>query len=123
MSETALHTPAEARYFALCDSRPDEKFELYNGEIYAMGNTSFNHDLLKSQFGRKIGNHFDDNHIRCREIIEGKLHIGKNYFIPDIMVVYKKPKETAFSEPVVIVEILSDSTRAKDFGFKFREYS
>lgn len=98
------------------------KFECINGQIYAMGNTSFNHDLVKSELGFRISRHFDDHAINCRAIIEGKLHIGENYFIPDVMVVCKKSEEAAFSDPIIIIEILSDGTRIRDFGSKFKEY-
>lgn len=112
------------QYLAHCTDYPNEKFELFNGQLIAMGTASSNHDVLKAECTRKIGRFFDDNEIDCLAIPETKLTIGNHFFIPDVMIVCKKREQPSFdfNQPIVIIEILSDSTRGNDFTIKLNEY-
>lgn len=117
MSASVQEPFNQERYLTVCHENPDKKFELINGEIYAMGNTSFNHDLVKSELGFHIRNHFNHHQTNCRVIIEGKLSIGENYFIPDIMVVCKKNGGSRFFRPRC--DCGSAFGRNADKGFRY----
>jgi Uma2 family endonuclease len=46
----------------------------------------------------------------------------KNYFYPDIVVCERNPEKYYAEKPVLIVEVLSDTTRQFDLGDKFIQY-
>jgi Uma2 family endonuclease len=119
------YSPEE--YLAL-EELAEYRSEYYRGEIFAMSGGSANHNRI-------AGNVY----IALREAFEGKpceafitdmrLHIKKNslYTYPDVMVVcgkvaFAKGRNDTITNPVVIIEILSESTQAYDRGTKFELY-
>ena len=102
--------------------------EYINGEIIAMSEASFAHNLI-------TGNIFAELHTRLKgsECIafanEMRIRIPsvKSYFYPDVGVVCGEPRfeDDVFDtllNPIVIVEVLSPSTEAYDRGDKFAHY-
>lgn len=102
--------------------------EYYRGEIFAMAGGSANHNRIAGNI-----------YLGLRETLEGKpceafitdmrLHVKKNslYTYPDVMVVcgrieYVKGRTDTLTNPVVIIEVLSESTQAYDRGAKFELY-
>lgn len=112
---------SKEQYFSYCEKYQNEKFEFFDGKIHVMGNTSFNHDLIKSGLISELDSFFKNSGMKCRAVSEAKLNIGDNYFIPDVMVVCKQNNEFSY-EPIIIIEVLSPSTKNVDFGRKFQIY-
>ncbi|MCK6630505.1 MAG: Uma2 family endonuclease [Anaerolineae bacterium] len=120
-----FYSPEE--YLAL-EEMAEYRSEYYRGEIFAMAGGSANHNRIAGNI-----------YLELRETLKGKpceafitdmrLHVKKNslYTYPDVMVVcgrieYVKGRTDTLTNPVVIIEVLSDSTQAYDRGAKFELY-
>lgn len=99
------------------------KHEYVDGQVYAMSGASRNHDRI-------VGNVFGElhNHLRgkpCESFTSDvKVKVGKHFFYPDSMVVCEElePHQYYTEAPVLIVEVLSKSTRRRDETLKRRLY-
>jgi Uma2 family endonuclease len=101
----------------------DIKHELIDGYVYAMAGASANHERISGNIYRKLGNHLENK--PCEPFgSDMKLRINASFFYPDVMVdCHFDNSEPYFTEtPLIIVEVLSKSTRKKDTTFKFISY-
>jgi Uma2 family endonuclease len=101
----------------------DIKHELVDGYVYAMAGASANHERISVNVLRKLGNHLENK--PCEPFgSDMKLRINSNFFYPDVMVdCHFDNSEPYFTEtPIIIVEVLSKSTRKKDTTLKFISY-
>jgi len=115
-------TPQE---YLLQERRADTKSEYLNGEIFAMAGASREHNQISSNIVRLLGNQLlasncsvyaNDMKVRIARI--------NNYTYPDVLVScdpeeFEDEKQDILLNPLVIIEILSDSTEAYDRGNKF----
>jgi len=119
-----------AEYLEL-EEKSLEKNEYQNGKIVAMSGGSLAHAILANRIGRLVENGIDANKQDC---VAGnsdlKIFIEKaNRFVyPDVTVLcadaaYHKNDKNAITNPIIIIEVLSDSTEKYDRGEKFRLYS
>ncbi len=104
--------------------KAEVKHEYVNGDIYAMAGASENHDYISGNIYRKFGNHLESS--PCRPFtsdIKVKTANGK-FRYPDCMVVCEEDNENAYykTKPVILVEVLSRSTRKVDEKYKLLEY-
>ena len=105
-----------------------EKHEYYQGEIFAMSGASKEHNEIFSNFFGDIAHQLKGK--GCKPYgSDFRVHIPKNtlYTYPDIIIVCGEPEFTddkmdTVTNPSVIVEILSKSTRNYDKGEKFTLY-
>ncbi len=99
------------------------KHELIDGHIYAMAGVSANHERIAGNLYRKFGNHLENS--PCEPFgSDMKLRVKDNFFYPDVMVDCRfDESEPYYTEtPVLIVEVLSRSTRKKDETLKMMSY-
>ncbi len=99
------------------------KHELIDGYVYAMSGVSANHERIAGNVYRKFGNHLEN--APCEPFgSDMKLRVKDNFFYPDVMVDCQfDESEPYYTEtPVLIVEVLSRSTRKKDETLKFMAY-
>ncbi len=99
------------------------KHELMNGHIYAMAGASANHCQLTMNIARKFGNHLED--LSCRVFSSDmKLRVNDNFFYPDVLVDCRFNDDEPYytKSPVIIIEVLSKSTRKNDKVHKFINY-
>ncbi len=106
----------------------EEKHEYYQGEVFAMSGPSFNHHEIFSNVFGQLCSKLDGT--ECKPYGSGlRIHIPANtwYTYPGISIVCGKKetiddkKDTA-TNPTVIIEILSKTTRNYDRGNKFAFY-
>ncbi|NQY82150.1 MAG: Uma2 family endonuclease [Alphaproteobacteria bacterium] len=91
------------------------KHELIDGYIYAMAGTSKNHERISVNISREFGIHLKNS--PCEPFgSDMKVKVDSNFFYPDVMVVCddKTDNEYYTESPVIIVEVLSKSTRKTD---------
>ena len=104
-----------------------QKHEYYKGEVFAMSGAGLRHNIIFSNLFIAIGN-----------LLKGKscfpygsdmrLHIPENtlFTYPDISIycgeLTDDPEEDNATNPTVLIEILSPSTRDYDRGGKFKLY-
>src|SRR5579871_1346525 len=110
------------------ERRAEHKSEYRHGEIVAMAGGSRRHALIITNIVREVGQELKgrrcevySNDLRLRVAPEGL------YTYPDVMVVcgearFADNQKDTLLNPVVIVEVLSDSTQNYDRGEKFEEY-
>lgn len=91
------------------------KHELIDGQIYAMSGASANHERISSNISRKFGNHLEGSH--CEPFgSDMKVKVGSKFFYPDVIVDCQFDESTPYytETPVIIIEVLSKSTRRID---------
>ena len=105
-----------------------EKHEYYQGEIFAMSRASLKHNTIFSNFFGDLSYKLKGK--GCRPYgSDLRIHIPKNtlYTYPDISIICGDPDLTddkfdTATNPSVIIELLSKSTRGYDMGEKFTLY-
>jgi Uma2 family endonuclease len=110
------------------ERRADHKSEYFHGEMFAMAGGSRRHALIITNLVRELSQKLKD---RPCEVYSSDLRLRVAptglYTYPDVMVVCGEPefaddqKDTLLN-PIVIVEVLSESTRDYDRGQKFQHY-
>ncbi len=101
----------------------DIKHELIDGCVYAMPGASANHERISGNIYRKFGNHLENK--PCEPFgSDMKLRINANFFYPDVMVdcLFDNSEPYFTQTPIIIVEVLSKSTRKKDTTLKLLSY-
>lgn len=105
-----------------------EKHEYYKGEVFAMSGAGARHNIISVNMLIALGNALKGK--GCRPYgSDMRIHIPENtlFTYPDISIIcgevktMKEDKNTA-TQPTVIIEILSPSTKNYDRGVKFMLY-
>lgn len=114
-------------YLAL-EREAESKHEYWRGEVFAMAGASRRHNLLVTNLVRLLGNALLD---RPCEVYPSDMRVsaakGDIFTYPDVTVVCGEPTfvdegHDTLLNPLVIAEVLSDSTEAYDRGKKFEHY-
>jgi len=117
------HFISEAEYLA--DEKIAEiKHEYINGEVFAMAGASASHNRISLNVARKFGNHLEGR--PCQPYISDmKVKIGTKYFYPDVLVDCSGLNDDSHvtQSPMLIVEVLSKSTRRTDETIKRIAYT
>ncbi len=121
------------RYFTIEDyltfeNASEEKHEYYQGEILAMSGAKNQHNIITGNLFANLWNKLRGK--PCRPYgSDQRVHAEQNTFIacPDISVVCGKPETRENDQynllnPVLLIEVLSPSTRNYDRGLKFDRY-
>jgi Uma2 family endonuclease len=102
----------------------DIKHEYVDGEVHAMAGASKNHDRIAGNVFRKFGNHLENS--PCEPFgsdMKVRTPTG-SYRYPDCMVVCADDEIDDYytQSPVILVEVISRSTRKTDLQTKRLEY-
>ncbi len=123
--QNAISTPEE--YLAL-EEKAGFKSEYYNGEIFAMAGGSYNHNVIVGNINA-IFNQFAASNDCVAFTGDMRLLVKSNglYTYPDAMLVcgrveFAPGRNDTLTNPLIVVEVLSPSTRDYDWGFKFELY-
>ena len=96
----------------------DVKHEYINGEVYAMAGASRSHNILTGNVWSAFMAHLDGT--RCISFSSDmKVNIDNQFFYPDVLVTCDDYYTKA---PIILVEVLSKSTRKMDKSFKLAAY-
>ena len=118
---------SEAEYLA-GERMALDKHEYFDGSVIQMAGVTRRHNLLTGNIACRLGNQLEgklcetySNDMRVK--IQGK----SRYTYPDVVVVCGEPQflDNEFDtllNPLLIVEVLSVSSRKYDFSEKFRDY-
>ncbi|HYV06815.1 MAG TPA: Uma2 family endonuclease, partial [Blastocatellia bacterium] len=122
---TTRYTPEE--YLAY-ERASDTKHEYLNGEIFAMGGASSRHVLIVTNLVVELGSQVKGGPCLVYSTdLRVKVSPTGLYTYPDVIAVCNNPefsdeqKDTLLN-PVLIIEVLSDSTKDYDRGGKFEQY-
>jgi Uma2 family endonuclease len=120
-----LPTPEE---YLEIERRAERKSEYFQGEMFAMAGASFAHVVIVGNLGRELGNRLEAGPCSVYSS-ELRLRVAPNglFTYPDVMVICGGPefaddRTDTVVNPVLIVEVLSESTEAYDRGGKFEQY-
>lgn len=102
-------------------------YELYRGEVVAMAPEREAHGFTQSLIGRRLGNAIEEKRLECAVYVDGAaIRVdGDTTFDPDVVVrcgPRPAPNALTLDDPVIVVEVLSPSTRAIDKALKFAAY-
>lgn len=120
-----LLTPEE--YLAI-ERKSEIKHEYFAGEMFAMVGASKRHNLISANIIRILGNQLLDRPCNVYPSdMRVKVSATGKYTYPDVVVACEEEKfddaeNDTLLNPVVIIEILSESTEAYDRGRKFEQY-
>ncbi|GAB4275545.1 MAG: Uma2 family endonuclease [Methylomicrobium sp.] len=101
----------------------ENKHELIDGRVYAMAGASSNHERISVNILRKFGNHLENT--PCEPFgSDMKVKVAANFFYPDALVDCNFDESTPYftESPIIIVEVLSKSTRKQDETIKLLNY-
>ena len=124
-TETKYYTPEE--YLAL-EETSEDKNEYRQGEIIPMVGATTNHNQIAGNFYRRFPLTINNqDYYTYMETVRLWLSDYSIYTYPDVMVIKGKPLYQGNSQsnvinPLIIVEVLSNSTQAYDRGDKFKFY-
>jgi len=103
------------------------KHEYMDGHIYSMAGASKKHNIISGNIFRELSNHLKGKKSSCTTFSSDmKLKLSKktnSFFYPDVMVVCDKNDDDYYqNSPIIIVEVLSKSTRKNDSSTKMIRY-
>jgi len=110
------------------EEQTEYKSEYYHGEIFAMTGASVSHNIITSNVITSLNIALRDSD--CF-VFPGDMKIqidpARHYAYPDVSVVcgeieFAENRNDIIANPVVIIEVLSESTRDYDRGSKFKAY-
>ena len=111
-------------YLAMYADSREPRYELIDGEIFAMVAASGKHILIAGNLYATLHNHLKGK--PCIAFMESlKVYVNDtNYYYPDVVVDcnYDESLPDYASQPVLVIEILSPSTRKFDLTTKFEQY-
>ncbi|MBD0254627.1 MAG: Uma2 family endonuclease [Cytophagales bacterium] len=123
--EKKRYTPEE--YF-LFEESAQEKHEYENGEIFAMSGGTFLHGLIGGNMITALNNALAGrNCFTVGSDVKVGVKEYDSFMYPDVMVIcgkieYADGRRDVVKNPVLIVEVLSESTESYDRGRKFKKY-
>lgn len=109
--------------FIAWEELQDDRYEFLNGEITAMVGGTRNHSQIAANIDRRLATLLKGT--TCRSYQAGlKVVTASSVLYPDVFVTCSRMggKDRIVAEPVIIFEVLSDSTARRDKVFKNREY-
>jgi len=112
----------EAEYLA-AELVSEEKHEYIDGHVYAMTGASDDHNRITANILREFGNHLKG--MPCEAFMSDiKVRLGKDYVYPDVLVDCRDASADKYfaQAPLLIVEVLSKSTRKTDLTTKLLRY-
>jgi Uma2 family endonuclease len=125
LQQKKRYTPEE--YFQFEESA-QEKHEYENGEIFAMSGGTYNHSRIGGNVLRRLLELLDFKDCTATgSDLRVDVKEYDSFMYPNAMVIcgkieYADGRRDVVKNPVLIVEVLSDSTESYDRGRKFKKY-
>jgi Uma2 family endonuclease len=123
MGEPALRA-VTAEEFMAWDDGTDTRHELVDGVIVAMAPTTDAHGTIAGNCWGEI-----DARLRrrppCRAVVEAGIRLdSRNHYKADVAATCVEVRGSLYVEdPVLVVEVISESSERDDFGLKVHRYS
>lgn len=113
---------SEEEYLAT-EPASEVKREYIDGQVYAMAGAGYNHNCISANMLGEFRSHLKGT--PCATFMADiKVRVGKDYVYPDLLVDCSKMSGDDYfsTSPVIIVEVLSRSTRKTDTTTKLIRY-
>ena len=126
MSTVPIRRISPAEYLAF-ERQAERKSEFYNGEIFAMAGATREHNLIVTNLASELSRQLKDKPCEVYSCDMRTRIPNDPYVYPDIVVVcsesvFEDQGLDTLTNPLVVFEVLSDSTADFDRGTKFRYY-
>ena len=121
-------TQLTAEEYLAIERKSETKSEYFAGEMFAMVGASRRHNLIAANIIRSLGNQLLERPCNVYPSdMRVKVSATGKYTYPDVSVAcdpeqFDDAENDTLLNPVVIIEVLSDSTEAYDRGKKFEQY-
>lgn len=128
MAQTAKKTLLSPDEFLEMEEKSDTKHEYYRGEIFNLAGASIAHNTIVSNCVSGLHTSFRNKSCRVySNDLKVRIEAVDLFTYPDILVICGKPqlykdRDDTVMNPVLIVEVLSESTKNYDRGEKFEFY-
>ena len=128
MSEPARAKMDSDTFIAWAMEQPEgARYELFAGEIVPKPAERVAHGRAKGQIFRALADAVEAAGLQCEVFVDGiSVPIDEHTtYEPDVLLRCGKPldgSQTRVSDPVVVVEVASPSSRARDVGAKLADY-
>lgn len=103
-----------------------EKHEYLQGEVFAMGGASRRHNAIALNLAAHFNSHLEGTPCRAYMAdMKVRVEATQAFFYPDVVVSCDATDHAAdlyLTAPVLVVEVLSESTQGYDRGAKFAAY-
>ena len=128
-----MQTKTKSQYYTVEDyllqeETAEEKSEYCNGEIFTMAGSTPNHNRICLNVSSELNFKLRKTAYQVY-MADIKLWIPQrnNFKYPDVMIIegnpqYYENRKDIILNPIVIIEVLSDSTKDCDRGDKFQQY-
>ena len=124
----AQHPQSESVYmteeeYLQSELTSEVKREYIDGRIYVMAGAKHNHNFISGNIFSNFRSHLKST--PCAAFMaDTMVRLGKNYVYPDVLVDCSKMSGDDYfsTSPVIIVEVLSKSTRMRDTTTKLIQY-
>jgi len=119
---TQTHSIGTEEYL-LGELTSEVKHELIDGQAYAMAGAHANHDRISGNIYAEFRQHLKK--LPCEPFgSDMKVKAGLNFFYPDVSIDCNDENSQSYfiENPIIIVEVLSKSTRKTDQTIKRRAY-
>lgn len=119
------YTPEE--YFALVEEA-ELRLEYHNGEVYSMAGGTSNHNIIARKTFRQLDEKLDvTDCVVYNTDMTVKIDAYNRYVYPDCTVVcgprkFEDENQLRLKNPILVIEVLSESTEGYDRGDKFSYY-
>ena len=125
---SAAHEKMSPEEYLAWERQQPGKHEYFGGEVFDMAGVTFEHNQLVVNVAAELRAALRDKPCRvCAPDQRVKIPATKHYTYPDVSVVCGRPEfedgelDTLLN-PLVLVEVLSESTKDYDRGTKFASY-
>lgn len=113
-------------YLALDAEAEDERYEYHHGSVIPMAGAEPEHNQIKDNAARELGNRLLKR--GCYVMTsDQRVRVSFGYVYPDVVVTcaptYEDTRPRTLQNPELIVEVTSDSTRARDHSDKLAAYT
>jgi Uma2 family endonuclease len=128
MADVARHRMTADEFLAWAMQRPDgERFELAAGEVVAMVPERAGHGRVKGNIYRSLRDAIDAGGLQCEAYVDRMaVEVDEHtVYEPDVLLrCGERLPDDALKvrDPVLVVEVLSPTTRARDAGAKLEDY-
>jgi Uma2 family endonuclease len=112
---------SEEEYF-LYEEKCELRNELVNGNLIAMSGVSIDHNTITLNIFLLLKTFLKGTIHKSFAISFKVKNPSGNFFYPDVMVCHPNPHKYYSEAPILLVEVLSESTRTYDLTDKFIQY-
>lgn len=124
LAERKKYTPEE--YLAL-EEKAEFRSEYDDGIITAMAGGSINYARIIDNIGYSLRRKLKESCESITSELKVQIESSRKFYYPDVLVICGEPayyerRKDAIINPILIVEVLSDKTEAKDRGEKMLAY-